>query len=95
MLSTAGSWRFPPDDLDSVRRSAEIGVAVRVMGSAGGESVYAEGWIIGWLDGAGHLCSREAAAAVRLQVFRTNAARLTSRVILVPYAAPSTLPLPP
>ena len=90
MLSSAGMWRIPPDDLDAIRLSGAIGQRVRVMGSAGGESVYAEGWIIGWLNAGGVACPRDEAVAVKLQVYRTNASRITGRSILVPLAPPPT-----
>lgn len=90
MLSSAGMWRIPPDDLDDVKRAGTIGQRIRVMGSAGGESVYAEGWIIGWLNGGGFACPRDEAAAVKLQVYRTNAARTTGTSILVPLGPPPT-----
>lgn len=90
MLSSAGMWRIPPDDLDPIRRLGVIGQKVTVMGSAGGESVYAEGWIIGWLDATGATCPRDEAVALKLQVYRTNASRITGKSILVPLSPPPT-----
>lgn len=90
MQSSAGMWRIPPDDLEAIRGAGAIGQRVRAMGSAGGESVYAEGWIIGWLNATGATCPRSEAAAVKLQVYRTNASRVTGKSILVPLAPPPT-----
>ena len=90
MLSSAGMWRIPPDDLDAIRHDGVIGQRIRVMGNAGGESVFAEGWIIGWLNAAGFACPRDEAVAVKLQVYRTDASRITGRSILVPLGPPPT-----
>jgi hypothetical protein len=89
MLSSAGGWRIPLDDLEAIRESGTIGQVVTAFGTAGETPVVAEGWIIGWLDQQGKRCLRHDAVAVRLQVYKSDAARVRGRVILVPLHAAS------